>query len=626
MNNIEKLKNPIQLYKERSETKDNFHFLSSELENLYLFNFGNEFVLNYRKDLLKNLENLNTAEWVISTTKDFAKATRTKARNSIRNNNTAQRYKKTFTYLVQEINPTDNLYEIIEQRLKIILTDKEYKLPYWGISSYAEVLSRIFPNYFIRFNSRNRTVSDYLNLQYKTNGYDWKQYISFQKEIAKPCFELYVKPDFQNIKDVAKSILIDDFFGFIYQTQIKNDKIDKSLDVNISIQAQLKKISIQNYYCIEDIHLPKLSKEIYIVGENGVGKTLLLQAIFWAAKRLLIENDPENTLGTAWIKRNFNQLEGLKIKLITDEIEDNIYQVLPIKDKKKEVYKRIQNFFAYGVNRQYQKGNDNTYEFMSLFSSEVETSLRNPMQWLQELKFQELEAEEENNPYHGIKLKTAISFLEKLLDNVTIQVSSKKVIFKEGESNSIDFNLLSDGYKSVFTWLADLLSRLAENQPNAEEVQDFKGVVLIDELDLFLHPKWSYNIVKQLREKLPNIQFIITTHSPILILGAGKDAIFYRMFKEDGISKILGPIENKNMSDKMANHIITAPFLFDLPTARQAAFDEKTQEVDTSDDYLASIIHKAIEKRLEQELKVNLMEDNIWKIANELLEQELEKR
>ncbi|NJN77086.1 MAG: hypothetical protein HC803_01130 [Saprospiraceae bacterium] len=76
----------------------------------------------------------------------------------------------------------------------------------------------------------------------------------------------------------------------------------------------------------------------------------------------------------------------------------------------------------------------------------------------------------------------------------------------------------------------------------------------------------------------------------------------------------------------MANHIITAPFLFDLPTARQAAFNEEEQEIDTSDDYLASVVHEAIEKRLEKELKANLTEDNIWKIANELLEQELEKR
>lgn len=553
---------------------------------------------------------------------NILKIAQAKATNFEKNEVTIEQFRATFKHLAEPINQKDR-YQDIENRLKSILSPKgKYKISYWGIGAISELIGYAHPNNFIFFNSRERAAADYLNLNYKSNGSNWKQYRSFQEKVVQPFFEFYKKPNLEIIKDIPKGLLIDQFFSWIYETKVKNKEADSI------IQAKIEEISIQNYYCLENISLPKLSKEVYIVGENGVGKTLLLQTIFWAAKHLLIENDPKNTLGTAWIKRNFSQLKDLKIKLTTDEIDDNIYQIPPQKYREQGGIKEkeIQNFFAYGVSRQYQKGNDDTYEFMSLFNGEVQTSLRNPMEWLQELKFQELEAGEEKKIYNGIKHEKAISFLEELLENVTIQVSSKGVTFKERLGEIIDFNLLSDGYKSVFTWLADLLSRLAENQPNADEIKNFKGVVLIDELDLFLHPKWSYSIVQQLRKKLPNIQFIITTHSPILILGAGKDAIFYKMFKEDGKSKILGPIENKNMSDKMANHVITAPFLFDLPTARQAAFDEKTQELDTSDDYLYSVIHEAIEKRLEEELKSNLTEDNIWKIVNELLEQELEKR
>ncbi|NJN77084.1 MAG: AAA family ATPase [Saprospiraceae bacterium] len=204
--------------------------------------------------------------------------------------------------------------------MKTVLTNKEYNLPYWGISSYEKFLSKIFPNYFIRFNKKYRTVADYVNLDYKSDGEVWEQYASFQKEIAKPCFELYTNLNYNNSKEVSESTLINDFFEFIYETKIKDDEIDMDLEFIVNIHTQLKKISIQNYYCIKDIDLPKLTNEVYIVGENGVGKTLLLQAIFWAIQYPLIENDPENTLGTAWIKRNFNQLENLNIEIETNEV------------------------------------------------------------------------------------------------------------------------------------------------------------------------------------------------------------------------------------------------------------------------------------------------------------------
>lgn len=375
--------------------------------------------------------------------------------------------------------------------------------------------------------------------------------------------------------------------------QIQNRAINKEIGARSIIQAKLKKVLTNNYHSIKSLSLPKLTNEVYIVGENGVGKTLLLQAIFWAIQYPLIENDPENTLGTAWIKRNFNQLENLKIEIVTNEIDDNIYKYP--KPQYQEKDKRILNFFAYGVNRQYQKGNEATYEFMSLFNSEVSTSLRNPETWL----IKKYNAEFRKKSNGSLSYKKVVSFLEKLLDDkIKISIEEGRnddleVIFTEQDTTSIEFNLLSDGYKSVFTWLADLLSRLAENQPNADEIKDFKGVVLIDELDLFLHPKWSYNIVQKLREKLPNIQFIITTHSPILILGAGEDAVFYRMYKEEGVSKISLPMQFNNLT---ANSLMTSP-IWDMNTFSMRNIPNN--KINNA-NYLESKIDEVLQEKLKQ--------------------------
>lgn len=78
----------------------------------------------------------------------------------------------------------------------------------------------------------------------------------------------------------------------------------------------------------------------------------------------------------------------------------------------------------------------------------------------------------------------------------------------------------SDGYKIIIAMVADIASRMAEGNPEMEEPLNASGIVLIDEVDLHLHPKWQQQILRQLTETFPNVQFIVSTHSPIVLLGA----------------------------------------------------------------------------------------------------------
>lgn len=81
------------------------------------------------------------------------------------------------------------------------------------------------------------------------------------------------------------------------------------------------------------------------------------------------------------------------------------------------------------------------------------------------------------------------------------------------------FNLLSDGQRCVLALVADIAQKAARLNPHlGEEVLDHtEGIVLIDELDLHLHPKWQRHIIEDLRTTFPKVQFICTTHSPFLI-------------------------------------------------------------------------------------------------------------
>ncbi|MEO0043286.1 MAG: hypothetical protein RL329_2734 [Bacteroidota bacterium] len=91
---------------------------------------------------------------------------------------------------------------------------------------------------------------------------------------------------------------------------------------------------------------------------------------------------------------------------------------------------------------------------------------------------------------------------------------------------------LSDGYRSILALSGDLVWRLIEAFPDSDAPLKEEGVVLIDELDIHLHPSWQRQIANRLQTIFPNLQFIVATHSPLIAAGAGKDAKTYRFFKD----------------------------------------------------------------------------------------------
>ncbi len=90
------------------------------------------------------------------------------------------------------------------------------------------------------------------------------------------------------------------------------------------------------------------------------------------------------------------------------------------------------------------------------------------------------------------------------------------------------FNLdqLSDGEKNLITLVGDIARRLAIANPNSKEPLKGEGIILIDEIDLHLHPKWQRLMIPQLTKVFPNCQFIITTHSPQVLSHVKPESIF----------------------------------------------------------------------------------------------------
>lgn len=111
--------------------------------------------------------------------------------------------------------------------------------------------------------------------------------------------------------------------------------------------------------------------------------------------------------------------------------------------------------------------------------------------------------------------------------------NSGRIWFRVG-SVKVPTVALSDGFRSILALAGDLVWRLIEAFPESNSPLEEEGVVLIDELDIHLHPTWQYEIADWLQTTFPKLQFIVATHSPIIAAGAGAKAMTYRFYLDEG--------------------------------------------------------------------------------------------
>ena len=97
-----------------------------------------------------------------------------------------------------------------------------------------------------------------------------------------------------------------------------------------------------------------------------------------------------------------------------------------------------------------------------------------------------------------------------------VQRNPKSFVINKGEEK-FNFNQLSDGEKSYMALIFDIVRKMAMTHPSLGNPLDGDGIVLIDEVDLHLHPSWQREVIDKLKQLLPNCQFFISTHSPHVV-------------------------------------------------------------------------------------------------------------
>ncbi len=138
-------------------------------------------------------------------------------------------------------------------------------------------------------------------------------------------------------------------------------------------------------------------------------------------------------------------------------------------------------------------------------------------EWLLKHELTSLQQGKKTPVLQAIKKASTIA-LEKCTD-IRFDMEQSRVIVAFEDNVIIPFEHLSDGQRTILGLFCDISRRTAILNPHlsGEAISETEGIVLIDELDLHLHPRWQRRIIEDLRTVFPNIQFICTTHSPFLI-------------------------------------------------------------------------------------------------------------
>ncbi|MBE8999112.1 AAA family ATPase [Nostoc sp. LEGE 12447] len=145
---------------------------------------------------------------------------------------------------------------------------------------------------------------------------------------------------------------------------------------------------------------------------------------------------------------------------------------------------------------------------------------------------------EGNSSYRDRQLESvrqAISSLIPSFSNLRVRRSPLMRMTVQKQGKELIVNQLSDGEKCLLAMVGDLARRLAIANPGLTEPLEGEGVVLIDEIELHLHPKWQREIIPALTRTFPNCQFIVTTHSPQVISQVKPEGIYILEKTDEGV-------------------------------------------------------------------------------------------
>lgn len=347
----------------------------------------------------------------------------------------------------------------------------------------------------------------------------------------------------------------------------------------------LKSMTLHNFRCFSDLDVCFHDRLTVIVGSNGAGKSTVLEAATIAAGTFTsamdgltnygikksdahykcfdlgssIDVQPQfpveitvtgNVAGKdiSWT-RNLNSANG-RGGLAAAKDLTQIAQDCQDRMRKGDRDLKLPIISYYGTGRLWAKHREkksDTFEKSNRSNGYIDSldgaaNDKLMMKWFQKMTLQELQRKQEIPELVAVR-----AAMEQVFSSVTgfsdvnvqfnLDTGDIDIIYRNNDNEHvrIPLALLSDGYKCTISLIADIAYRMALLNPQLLDkvLTETEGIVLIDEIDLHLHPAWQKRILKDLMDTFPKVQFIVSTHAPEVINSVKSDSVV--VLKENAV-------------------------------------------------------------------------------------------
>ena len=368
----------------------------------------------------------------------------------------------------------------------------------------------------------------------------------------------------------------------------------------------LKKIKLHNFRCYERLEIDFHKKLTVIVGKNGSGKTSILEATAialgtWFAgfnnitgKSIDKKTDPfrkafvigttddvqpqfpveieacvrikESDMNDISWKRAVNTPTGTMTTKEAKELIDYAYKYQKaVSEGNTDIQLPVIAYYGTGRLWDYHRQKKiDVFKVSSRTNGYIDSlggtaNVKLMMEWFLNKTINKYQRQEENiqeNPELDIvylAMEKCLSMLSGYVDvriryNMGTQELDVYYSETDGQRMRIPLNQLSDGYKGTISLVADIAYRMATLNPQLgmDILEKSDGVVLIDEVDLHLHPAWQQKVLGNLTEIFPKVQFIVSTHAPSVINSVKKENI--RMLSDGKVIETDNQVYGKDIN------------------------------------------------------------------------------
>jgi uncharacterized protein (TIGR02646 family) len=324
--------------------------------------------------------------------------------------------------------------------------------------------------------------------------------------------------------------------------------------------VSIRSIAIQNFKAIERLDFSfkerRTSGEgvpsIMLLGENATGKSSVLEAV---AMALLGTSSAQHVCGTpsGYIRRKDTLRWGIidaepaSVEISFHDGKRAYFTIDPLTSEIDGPKERAAIVLGYGPRRYFSKRhrartNNPEERVRTLFDPLA--SITHPEPWLNRLASEKFDAVS-----RALREILVLNVDDDLIRDPGLGVCVRA----HGQLTPID--RLSEGYKSLFAMTIDIMRELLLHWRDLEEA---RGVVLIDEIETHLHPRWKMRVMSALRQSMPNVTFITTTHDPLCLRGMEDGEV--QVLTRDSNQKIELLRELPNITGMRAEQLLTSDY------------------------------------------------------------------